>query len=206
MTEGIASSYVTSAQSADDRQQMFTEWRKRLSSDRQIQQSLQNSSEQQQNEQVNASEKTQTERPEQFLPNNFISAERQQPFLSEDRIPTDRPEPFLSNDTERPQPFLTQQADTTNAQSPLELQRDEEDTEEDSETVTFTFPKNNDTILAELRRNALHSTMTARDIAEEYDISYMKAMDIYKTLNEDTNGIAREFNLPDENATVSFLV
>ena len=47
--------------------------------------------------------------------------------------------------------------------------------------------------------------MTARDIADKYEISYQKATDIYKALNEDASGVVREFNLPD-NSTVSYLV
>ena len=69
----------------------------------------------------------------------------------------------------------------------------------------FDLPKDKGTILTELRRNAMHYMMTARDIANEYGIPYIQAQDIYTSLNEDSNGIVREYKLP-ENSTESFLV
>jgi hypothetical protein len=178
MVENISASYTSTVQSSEDKRLLFNDLRKNLS-----------------------------EKQSKTLLHKDTD-KKTNPFLSEDAIPTDRPEPFLTNDfvsAERPQPFLTQETDTSNAQSPLELPKNEESDAEEAAIPTIAFPKNNDTILAELRRNALHSMMTARDIAEEYNISYQKAMDIFKALNEDSNGVVKEFKLP-ENATVSYLV
>lgn len=74
-----------------------------------------------------------------------------------------------------------------------------------AEVKTFSLPKNTDTIIAELKRNGLHRTMTAYQIADEYGISYMKAREILDKVNTDKNGFIREYNLP-ANTTVSFKV
>ena len=188
MVESVNSSTV---QSTDDRNKMFLDWRKQLQSSAQNEQNNKNIS---------------TERKSQFLSNSDM-LNRAKKFLSNEDI-ANRETPFLTNEIsseDRPQPFL-QPADTQNAKSPLELNQEEESDEIDFTVNNYTLPKNDSTILSELKRNPMRSTMTIRDIANEYELSYQKATDIYKTLNQDSNGVVREFNLPDRNATVSYLV
>lgn len=73
------------------------------------------------------------------------------------------------------------------------------------EAKQFTLPKNTDTIIAELKRNGLHRTLSAYDIADKYSISYMKAREILDKVNQDSNGFIREYKLP-ENSTISYKV
>ena len=79
------------------------------------------------------------------------------------------------------------------------------ETKTSTEPVSFNLPKNKNTILSELRLNAFSSRMSVREIAQKYGISYIQAQEIFIELNQDKNGIVREFNLP-KNSTVSYLV
>ena len=223
MTEGISSGSAASVQSMEDRQNRLADWQKKLTQARQQKladmqkkqtQDKQKkrtfdymSKEESENESPFLSNADMKDRQSPFLSNDDI-AKRQTPFLTEDMLPSERPEPFLTNDinAERPSPFLERQENTQNTQSPLEIQRPEEDEETEEKTFGMTLPLNDNVILAELKRNPMRGVLTARDIAQEYSVSYQKAIDLFKELNADSNGIAREFNLPDENATLSFLV
>ena len=97
------------------------------------------------------------------------------------------------------------QADTSSqsVQSPLEIKRSETNTE--AKPISTGFPKQKQTILYELRSNAMNAKLTAWDIAKKYGLSYVQAQEIFIELNQDKNGIVKEFNLP-ENSTVSYLV
>lgn len=120
--------------------------------------------------------------------------------------PENTPSPFLSEEMRspnRPSAFLTREDNVSNEKSPLTIQRKEDDDKDTAKTTTY--PKTSDAILSELRRNAMHSMMTARDIAKEYNIPYSAAHDIFMSLNENQNGVVREFAIPN-NSTVSFLV
>ena len=120
----------------------------------------------------------------------------------------ERPYPFLSQEmmsSKRPSPFLSEEYTGADKPSPLTIKREENTEETKDSDKPFKLPKDSGSILSELRRNAMHSMMTARDIANEYNIPYVQAQEIYLSLNEDSNGVVREFNLPD-NSTVSFLV
>jgi len=122
--------------------------------------------------------------------------------------PAERKSPFLTREQlspEKKSPFLERKELSDDKSSPLEIQREEDKKNSNTEGVSFDLPKDKGTILAELRRNAMHYMMTARDIANEYGIPYIQAQDIYTSLNEDSNGIVREYKLP-ENSTESFLV
>ena len=102
------------------------------------------------------------------------------------------------------------------AQSALEINRPEVSAESnplkvnlpDSETATkpasSSIPKQKQAILYELK-NTMHLKDSAWDIAKRYGISYLQAQEIFVDLNQDANGIVKEFNLP-ENSTVSYLV
>ena len=203
MVESVNSSYSSGIQSNEDKKSMFSDWRKQLQSREQMQQGEKSVSNERKSPFMSNTDIQ--DRPKPFLSNDDI-AKRETPFLTNDIANADRQQPFLSEDNipaERPEPFL-QQPDVSNTQSPLELPQEQE--AEEFTVNDYTLPKNDSIILAELKRNPMHSTMTIRDIADEFELSYQKATDIYKTLNEDSNGVVREFNLPDRNATVSYLV
>ena len=204
MAESVNSNY-TSVMSPDERHQMYADFRKQLTKDSQVKRQTDNS------------DKEKTEKKSPFLSNTDIKnrknpflnnadmADRQTPFITEDSLPERQAEPFMTRDitAEREATFLEI---PTGTESPLQFQNvEEEENTQDFTAATITFPKNNDTIITELKRNPLYFTMTARDIADKYEISYQKATDIYKALNEDASGVVREFNLPD-NSTVSYLV
>ena len=78
------------------------------------------------------------------------------------------------------------------------------DKEAASKTTSPSLPKQKNAILYELR-NTMHTKYSAWDIARKYGISYMQAQEIFVDLNQDSNGVVKEFNLP-ENSTVSYLV
>ena len=120
-----------------------------------------------------------------------------------------------------------QQLDTSQTQSPLEITRPETDTEKnplqvdtsflsektplkvsvpDTKTkqTSYSVPKQKNSILYELR-NSMHLKYSAWDIAKKYGISYVQAQEIFVELNQNENGVVKEFNLP-KNSTVSYLV
>ena len=133
---------------------------------------------------------------------NEPQAERDSVFLSND---VKSESPFIKNEVNPDnQPFLGVQ-ERANEESPLTLKQTEE-TEDELKINDYVLPKNTSIIISELKRNPMASTLTARDIANEYNISYQSALDIFKTINADANGVVKEFNLPDEKATVSYLV
>ena len=181
MAESVNSNY-TSVMSPEERRQLYADFRKQLTKDSQVKQRTDNS------------DKEKTEKKSPFLSNTDIKnrknpflnnadmADRQTPFITEDSLPERQAEPFMTRD-------ITAEREATFLEIPTGTES----------------PKNNDTIITELKRHPLYFTMTARDIADKYEISYQKATDIYKALNEDASGVVREFNLPD-NSTVSYLV
>ncbi len=79
------------------------------------------------------------------------------------------------------------------------------ETKTDEESGSYTNPKNKNSILYELRSSFSGSKLTAMEIAQKYGISYIQAQDIFVSLHQDSNGIVKEFKLP-ENSTVSYLV
>lgn len=90
---------------------------------------------------------------------------------------------------------------TKSEQSALEIKRAENETKK----VSYSLSKQKNSILYELRSNAMQSKLTTWDIAKKYGISYIQAQEIFVELNQDNNGIVKEFNLP-QNSTVSYLV
>ena len=133
---------------------------------------------------------TSENRPYPFLSDEMRSSDRPSPFLTEDKLPKDK----LS-------PFLAEEYTATNARSPLSYR-----TEEDENTSrTASLPKDNSSIIAELKREPKKYNLTASDIANKYGISFLQARDIYIAINQDANGIVKEWNLPD-NSAVSYLV
>ena len=101
----------------------------------------------------------------------------------------------------------TQNQETTNTNNTANTINTANTTNENTatEVKTFTLPKNTDTIIAELKRNGLHRTMTAYQIADEYGVTYMKAREILDKVNQDSNGFIREYILP-ANSTISYKV
>lgn len=89
------------------------------------------------------------------------------------------------------------------AESPLKIKNPE--TKTVTKSANFNFPKQKSTILFELRSKGINSSLTARDIAKQYGLSYIQAQEIFVELNQDKNGIVKEFNIP-YNSTVSYLV
>ena len=204
MAEGVNSNY-TSVMSPEERRQMYADFRKQLTKDSQVKQRINNSDKEKEEKKSPFLSNTDIkDRKSPFL-NNADMADRQTPFITEDMLPERQTEPFMTRDitAEREATFLEI---PTGTETPLQLQNvEEEENTQDFTIDTITFPKNNDTIIAELKRNPMYFTMTARDIADKYEISYQKATDIFKALNQDANGIVKEFNLP-QNSTVSYLV
>ena len=88
-------------------------------------------------------------------------------------------------------------------QSVLEIKIPETKTNE--EAASYSIPKTKNSILYELRSSYAGSNLTAIEIAQKYGISYIQAQDIFVSLHQDSNGIVKEFKLP-ENSTVSYLV
>lgn len=218
MTEGVSSSYASTMQSIENKQQALSDWHATL---KQIVKKNDNSAN---NLNLRVKQNSSKEQTSPFLSNSDI-AERESAFLTFENSPEDRKNVFLANETmtERTSPFLNvdikndnkpflePRVDTSDAKSPLELSKTETDTKDEAAaaataTQTTSTPMSDYLILSELRRNPMSSTLSIRDIAEDFGISYQKAIDIFKALNADTNGIAKEFNLPDRNATVSYLV
>ena len=148
------------------------------------------------------------EKPYPFLSKEMTSPDRKSAFLTDDKLPSDRPSPFLTKETvdNAKSPFLENKVDAQKNKTPLDRPKIEEKNQENAEIKSSRLPMNDASIISELKRNPLRSTMTIMDIANDFNISYMKAMYIYKTANEDANGIVKEFKLPDKNATVSYLV
>jgi len=112
----------------------------------------------------------------------------------------------MIENNERPYSFSENKVDASEKKNPLARPEIEEKESEKQKKKKNRLPKNDASIISELKRNPMRSTLTIRDIAEDFDISYTKAMYLYKEANEDANGVAREYNLPDRNATVSYLV
>lgn len=125
---------------------------------------------------------------------NNLSNERKSPSIPGDTLSEDRQTPFNSSEIMG-----------ESSKSALVIKNPNDNEEKSIELPSYTLPKTKDDILAELQRDALSYMMTINEIAEKYNISYMNALDIYKSLNEDASGVVREFNLP-ENSTISFLV
>ena len=105
-------------------------------------------------------------------------------------------------DTQTQSALDIQRPETKTATDPLKVNRPDKDAA--TKTASLNIPKQKNAILYELR-NTMHSKYSAWDIARKYGISYMQAQEIFVDLNQDTNGVVKEFNLP-ENSTVSYLV
>ena len=102
--------------------------------------------------------------------------------------------------TERKSAFLAEKYTEAGARSELSYRSNA-----DKAAKSAKLPMDTNSILAELRRDYMHSNLTARDIATRYEISYLQARNIYVALHQDANGIVKETNLPN-NSTVSYLV
>ena len=105
-------------------------------------------------------------------------------------------------DTQTQSALDIQRPETKTATDPLKVNRTDKDAA--TKTASLNIPKQKNAILYELR-NTMHSKYSAWDIARKYGISYMQAQEIFVDLNQDTKGVVKEFNLP-ENSTVSYLV
>ena len=105
-------------------------------------------------------------------------------------------------DTQTQSALDIQRPETKTATDPLKVNRTDKDAA--TKTASLNIPKQKNAILYELR-NTMHSKYSAWDIARKYGISYMQAQEIFVDLNQDSNGVVKEFNLP-ENSTVSYLV
>ena len=120
MTEGVSTN-ISYAKSAEERQQMLAEWRKKLTQDDQTNQRLKYMTrEQEAKKSPFLSNAEMKERESRFLSNADI-AERQTPFVTEDMLPERQTEPFMTRDitAEREATFLEI---STGTESPLQLQ------------------------------------------------------------------------------------
>ena len=134
------------------------------------------------------------EKPYPFLSKEMRSPNKKSAFLTDDNLPTDRPAPFL-------EAGKSYDLDL----SALSVQRMENGVTVGPMETNLAMPKTKGAILSELQRNPNRNSLTVRDIADKYGLSFLQAQETFMELNADKNGIVKELNLP-QNSTVSYLL